>query len=106
MVPLGIFRSRPFSVVNAATLLIYGAMGGLFFWLVLQLQVVSGFWPLAAGLALLPITLLLLLLSSRMGALGDAPRSPGAADRRAADLRGRRRSRWCGSGPAPATCST
>jgi MFS family permease len=60
------------------TFAVYGALGGLFFFLVLALQVVSGYSPLAAGTALLPVTLLLLLLSSRMGALATriGPRLP------------------------------
>jgi hypothetical protein len=78
MLPLGIFSSRLFSATNAVTFAVYGALGGLFFFLVLALQVVAGYSPLAAGTALLPVTLLLLLLSSRMGALATriGPRLP------------------------------
>jgi predicted MFS family arabinose efflux permease len=71
MMPLQVFASRQFSAVNAVTFVVYGALGGVFFLLVLELQVVSGFSPLAAGLALLPSTVLLLLLSSRAGALAQ-----------------------------------
>ena len=42
-----------------------------FFLLVVHLQVVGGFSPMAAGLALLPVTILLLLLSARAGALAQ-----------------------------------
>ncbi len=49
------------------TFLVYGAFGGLLFLLVLQLQVVAGFSPLAAGSALLPVTVLMLGLSARLG---------------------------------------
>jgi EmrB/QacA subfamily drug resistance transporter len=78
MLPLGIFASPVFSSTNATTFAVYGALGGLFFFLVLTLQVVAGFSPLAAGTALLPITVLMLLLSSRMGALAEriGPRLP------------------------------
>ncbi len=78
MLPLAIFRSRVFSATNAVTFAVYGALGGVFFLLVLQLQVVSGFSPIASGVALLPITLIMLVLSSRMGALGEriGPRIP------------------------------
>jgi EmrB/QacA subfamily drug resistance transporter len=78
MLPLGIFASRLFSATNAVTFAVYGALGGLFLFLVLALQVVAGFSPLAAGCALIPVTLLLLLLSSRMGALATriGPRLP------------------------------
>ena len=44
-------------------------MGGLMLLLVLQLQVVAGYSPLTAGLATLPMTLLMLAFSSRSGAL-------------------------------------
>jgi EmrB/QacA subfamily drug resistance transporter len=69
VMPLGLFRSRVFSVANAMTFLVYGALGSIMFFLVLQLQVSSGYSPLEAGLATLPITLVLLLLSSRAGAV-------------------------------------
>jgi EmrB/QacA subfamily drug resistance transporter len=70
MVPLGLFSSRLFSVVNTVTVLIYGALGGVIFFLVLQLQVTAGFSPLLAGLALLPLTLLMLAFSARAADLG------------------------------------
>jgi len=69
MLPLDVFSSRQFSVINIITFLVYGAFGGLLFLLVLQLQVVSGFSPLKAGTALLPVTVLMLLLSARSGSL-------------------------------------
>jgi EmrB/QacA subfamily drug resistance transporter len=69
MLPLDIFSSRQFSVINVVTFLVYGAFGGLLFLLVLQLQVVSGFSPIEAGAALLPVTLITLALSARAGSL-------------------------------------
>ena len=51
------------------TLVIYGALNLGFFVLGLYLQQVAGLGATAAGLALLPSTLILLLLSSRAGAL-------------------------------------
>jgi EmrB/QacA subfamily drug resistance transporter len=71
MLPLDVFASRQFSVINVITFLVYGAFGGLLFLLVLQLQVVSGFSPLKAGTALLPVTVLMLTLSARSGALAQ-----------------------------------
>lgn len=71
MLPLGIFSSRQFSATNAVTFLVYGGFGAVFFLLVIQLQVVSGFSPLAAGTSVLPITLVMLALSSRSGALAE-----------------------------------
>jgi EmrB/QacA subfamily drug resistance transporter len=78
MLPLAIFRSRQFSAANAVTLLVYGAFGGIFFLLAVQLQVVSGFSPIGAGIALLPITIVMLLLSARAGQLAQriGPRLP------------------------------
>lgn len=76
--PLGLFRWRPFAAVNLATLLVYAALTGIFFFLPVTLQVVTGWSPLAAGIAALPATLLMLLLSARGGALGAriGPRIP------------------------------
>jgi EmrB/QacA subfamily drug resistance transporter len=78
MLPLAIFRSPLFDATNAVTFAVYGALGGVMFFLVLTLQVVSRFTPLEAGVSLLPITLLMLLLSARMGALAQriGPRLP------------------------------
>jgi EmrB/QacA subfamily drug resistance transporter len=78
MLPPGIFASRQFTAVNLVTLCVYAAFGGFFFLTALQLQVVAGYSPLAAGTALLPTTALMLLFSSRSGALADrtGPRLP------------------------------
>jgi EmrB/QacA subfamily drug resistance transporter len=78
MLPLEVFASRAFSAANAVTFLVYAANGGVFFLVVLNLQVVAGFSPLAAGVALLPVTGLMLLLSARSGALAQriGPRIP------------------------------
>ncbi|HVE95975.1 MAG TPA: MFS transporter [Pseudonocardiaceae bacterium] len=78
LVPLGLFADRSFRVANAVTLLVYAGLGVFFFLLVLQLQIVAGFSPLVAGTALLPLTVLMLLLSSRAGALAEriGPRRP------------------------------
>ena len=78
MLALGIFADRTFSATNAMTLLVYGALSVLLFMLPLQLQVVGGDGPLAAGLATLPLPLVMLLLAGRGGALGAriGPRIP------------------------------
>ncbi len=78
LVPMRLFASRTFSVANLLTLLVYGALGAMLFFLVLQLQIVTGWSPLAAGLATLPLTLVMLALSSRSGALAAriGPRLP------------------------------
>ncbi len=69
MMPLGIFGSGQFSGANAVTFVVYGGLGGALFLLPIQLQQVVGFSPLAAGTALLPITVIMLALSARSGAL-------------------------------------
>jgi EmrB/QacA subfamily drug resistance transporter len=78
MLPLTIFRNRQFSAANAVTFVIYAVFGGVFFLLVVHLQVVAGFTPLASGTAMLPVTALMLLLSPSAGALGArlGPRLP------------------------------
>ena len=69
MMPLRLFAVRNFGWGNLATTAIYGALSLGFFVLGLYLQQVAGLGATAAGLALLPPTLMLLLLSSRAGAL-------------------------------------
>ncbi len=71
VLPLDVFSSAQFSAVNGVTFLVYGGFGVVFFLLVVQLQEVTGFGPVAAGSALLPVTALMLLLSSRSGALAS-----------------------------------
>jgi len=81
MLPVDVFASRQFTAANLVTFAVYAALGGVFFLLVVDLQVVAGFSPLAAGTSLLPITLCMLLLSSRSGALAQriGPRLPMSA---------------------------
>lgn len=78
MMPLSLFGSRNFSGANLVTLVVYAALSGALFLLPVQLQRVSGFSPVEAGSALLPITAVMLLLSARMGRLASriGPRLP------------------------------
>jgi EmrB/QacA subfamily drug resistance transporter len=78
MMPLGLFRERTFSAANAMTLLVYAALGAVLFFLVLQLQTVAGYTALEAGIATLPVTIAMLFLAPRGGALGQriGPRIP------------------------------
>lgn len=69
MVPLAVFRVRQFTVTNIATLLLYAALGGALFLLPVELQIVNGYSPLEAGLSLLPLTAIMLVLSSPSGHL-------------------------------------
>jgi predicted MFS family arabinose efflux permease len=71
MLPLDIFASRQFTMINVITFIVYGGMGVVFFVFVQALQVVSGFSPLDAGISLLPFTILMLLLSARAGQLAS-----------------------------------
>ena len=71
MLPLELFRSRNFAVVNAATLCVYSGLLGAFFFITLFLQQVAGYTPFQAGLATTPITIMMFLLSSRFGALAS-----------------------------------
>lgn len=78
MLPLEVFASRAFTAANLVTFAVYAALGGVFFFVALNLQVVAGFDPLAAGTAMLPLTGVMLLLSARAGALAQriGPRLP------------------------------
>jgi len=78
MLPLDIFASRLFTSVNIVTFLVYAALSGIFFMLVLVLQVGAGFRPMLAGAALMPVTIVMLLLSERAGLLSQriGPRIP------------------------------
>ena len=78
MLPLEIFRTRAFSAANLVTFLVYAANGGVFFLFVINLQVVAGYAPLTSGIAMLPVTALMLVLSARAGALAQriGPRIP------------------------------
>lgn len=68
---LEMFGDRVFAAANVATLFIYAGLAAYFFLMVLQLQLVSGWSPLAAGTSLLPVTVLMLFLSARFGALSQ-----------------------------------
>ena len=78
MMPLEMFASRNFSAANAMTLLVYAALGAITFFLVIDLQTVLGYGALEAGMATLPLTVIMLLLAARGGQLGAriGPRIP------------------------------
>jgi EmrB/QacA subfamily drug resistance transporter len=71
MLPLEMFRSSQFRGANLATFAVYTGLGGTTFVLVLQLQKSLGYSALEAGSALFPLTVMMLLLSSRSGALAQ-----------------------------------
>lgn len=78
LVPPRLFRSRVFSAANGMTLLVYGAYGVVLLFVVVQLQVSAGWSALTSGMVSLPITVALMLFSSRAGALANriGPRVP------------------------------
>ena len=71
VLPLSLFSSAQFSAANVVTFAVYGALGGLLFLLPIQLQQVTGYSALQAGISLLPVTLIMLVLSARSGALAQ-----------------------------------
>jgi MFS family permease len=78
MLPLELFRSRQFASANLLALVTYAALGGVIFLFVAFLQITLGYTALQAGAATLPITLLLLTLSTPSGAIAQriGPRIP------------------------------
>jgi EmrB/QacA subfamily drug resistance transporter len=77
MLPLGLFRARNFAAGNAATLALYGGLGAMTFFVTIYLQQVGGYSATASGLALLPVTVVMLVASRRVGTLA-ALRGPRA----------------------------
>jgi EmrB/QacA subfamily drug resistance transporter len=71
MLPLVLFRRRNFSAGNIETFAMYAGLAIVFFFLVLFLQQIGGYSPLKSGLATLPATITMFLLSRRFGALAD-----------------------------------
>ena len=71
MMPLELFRLRTFSGINLLTLLLYGALGGAFFFLPFLLIQARGYPATAVGAAYLPFTLVLGVLSRWSGGLVD-----------------------------------
>ncbi len=71
MLPLGLFKRRNFAVGNLQTVAMYGGLSLNLFTVVLFLQQVAGYTALESGLATMPVTVIMFLLSKRMGALAD-----------------------------------
>jgi EmrB/QacA subfamily drug resistance transporter len=78
LLPLGVFRSRQFTGANLMTLLVYGALNGLMFLLMPQLQDNLGYSALTAGAALLPVSAIMVTLSPLAGRMAAriGPRLP------------------------------
>ena len=78
MLPPDVFADKQFAAANIVTFVVYAALGGVFFLLVVQLQTSLGFSATAAGAAPIPVTLIMLALSARAGRLAQriGPRKP------------------------------
>jgi EmrB/QacA subfamily drug resistance transporter len=71
MLPLSLFGRQNFTVGNLETVAMYGGLSLNIFTTVLFLQQVAGYTALESGLATVPVTVVMFLLSKRMGALAD-----------------------------------
>src|SRR5438094_10251241 len=69
MLPIGLFRSRPFTLANLLTLFLYGALATVFWLVPLNLIQVQHYSATEAGAALLPFPILMFLLSRWSGGL-------------------------------------
>ena len=69
MMPLGMFADRCFSGLNLLTFLLYGAFGAAMLLIPYVLIEAGGYSPVEAGLAMLPLPILLTLASPPMGQL-------------------------------------
>ena len=70
MLPFDLFRRRNFAFANVETFLVYGSLGGMFFFFTIYLQFL-GFSPLAAGLVNVPGSLVMIVLAPRFGRYAD-----------------------------------
>jgi EmrB/QacA subfamily drug resistance transporter len=71
MLDLSLFRNRTFGGANAAMLFVGLAMFGTFFYVSLYMQNVLHYSPVQAGASFLPMTVLVILIAPRAGALTD-----------------------------------
>jgi predicted MFS family arabinose efflux permease len=69
MLPLSLFKIRNFAAGNAATTTIYAGLSIATFIIAVFVQQVAGYSALEAGLAMLPVTILMFFLSPRVGKL-------------------------------------
>lgn len=69
MLPLDVFRRRQFVATNAVTFVVYAALSGILFLLPVQLQVADRYTPLQSGVALIPLTAIMLVMSAPSGRL-------------------------------------
>jgi EmrB/QacA subfamily drug resistance transporter len=72
MLDLSLFRNRTFAGANSAMLFVGLAMFGTFFYVSLYMQNVLGYSPIEAGASFLPMTILVIVIAPRAGALTDS----------------------------------
>ena len=71
MLPPAIFRPAQFRAANAVTFVVNGALGGFAFVFIPALEIIAGDSPVVAGSALVPVTIVTLLLSGNSGRLAQ-----------------------------------
>jgi len=78
MLPPSIFAPARFRAANAVTFVVNGALGGFAFVFIPALEIIAGYSPVVAGSALVPVTVVTLLLSGSSGRLAQriGPRPP------------------------------
>ena len=78
MLPPAIFAPLQFRAANAVTFVVNGALGGFAFVFIPALEIIAGYSPVVAGSALVPVTVVTLLLSGTSGRLAAriGPRPP------------------------------
>lgn len=78
MMPLALFKNRCFSGLNLLTFLLYGAFAAAMLLIPYVLITSGGYSPVQAGLAMLPLPVLMTSLSPTMGSLAAriGPRAP------------------------------
>src|SRR3984893_15648751 len=78
MLPPAIFAPAQFRAANAVTFVVNGALGGFAFVFIPALEIIAGYSPVVAGSALVPVTVVTLLLSGASGRLAQriGPRPP------------------------------
>ena len=78
MMPLALFEGRCFSGLNLLTFLLYGAFGAAMLLIPYVLITSGGYSPVQAGLAMLPLPILMTAISPTMGGLAAriGPRIP------------------------------
>jgi EmrB/QacA subfamily drug resistance transporter len=78
MLNVSLFASRQFDAINVATVLFYGALTGAGYLIVIELELKLGYTATQAGAALIPVTVVFLVLAPLSGVLASriGPRWP------------------------------